>query len=218
MQKVRVVEAVRAGRQQHVASLPEGNAKPQAQPSTGAGRRSSGSPGQPLAADTEPSARRRKSEAQQLKSVKKLQHKWLKRRCEAAAVKAGGSPPRVLARVLACCGRFLELLLPEGAERMKRLRQEAAAEAGAEVALDGVSSGLEAMRGALAAVAATPQPEAAPSRTRTVSVPAPPDLADPRAGPQRAPIAGWQAWSRPPGVRVFGSTRAWGQDKTGEST
>ena len=120
LQKVRVVETVRAGRQQHVASLPEGNAKPQAQPSTGAGRRSSGSPGQPLAADTEPRARRRKSKAQQLKSVKKLQHKWLKRRCEAAAAKAGGSPARVLARVLACCGRFWELLHPEGAERMAR--------------------------------------------------------------------------------------------------
>ena len=152
LQKVRVVETVRAGRQQHVASLPEGNAKPQAQPSTGAGRRSSGSPGQPLAADTEPRVRRRKSEAQQLKSVKKLQHKWLKRRCEAAAAKAGGSPARVLARVLACCGRFWELLHPEGAERMARLRQAEAASKQREG--DG---GLDAMRTALAATSAAVQ-------------------------------------------------------------
>ena len=56
--------------------------------------------------------RRRKSEAQRQKSYMKLQHKQLQRRCEAAAQKAGGSSPRVLARVLACCGRFLELLHP----------------------------------------------------------------------------------------------------------
>ena len=36
LQKVRVVEAVRAGRQQQVVPLPEGNSKPRAQPSTGA--------------------------------------------------------------------------------------------------------------------------------------------------------------------------------------
>ena len=82
---------------------------------TGAGVRLSGSHGQPLAAATEPRARRRKSKAQQLKSVEKLQHKWLKRRCEAAATKAGGSPPKVLARVLACCGRFFELHHPDSA-------------------------------------------------------------------------------------------------------
>ena len=67
----------------------------------------------------------------------------MKRRCEAAAAMAGGSSPRVLARVLACCGRFLELLHPEGAERMERFRQvEAAARE---------RCGLEAMREALAA-------------------------------------------------------------------
>ena len=161
LQKVRVVETVRAGRQQHVASLPEGNAKPQAQPSTGAGRRSSGSPGKPLAAAAELRARRRKSQAQQVRSVEKLQHKWLKRRCEAAAAKAGGSSPRVLARVLACCGRFLELLHPEGAERMERLRQvEAAARE---------RCGLEAMREALAATSAAA--ESAPMDVGKASVP-----------------------------------------------
>ena len=51
------------------------------------------------------------------------QHKWLQRRCEAAATKTGGLPPKILGRVLACCGRFLELLDPEGAEMMERLRQ-----------------------------------------------------------------------------------------------
>ena len=112
-------------------------------------------------------ARRRKSEAQRLKSVQKLQHKHLQRRCEAAATKAGGSSPRVLARVLACCGRFLELLHSEGAERMERLRRAEAAEAmaaetlqGGETTLDG--DGLAVMRGALAAVAAAPQQQTAP--------------------------------------------------------
>ena len=49
-------------------------------------------------------------------SVEKLQHKWLQRRCEAAADKVEGSLPKVLARVLAYCGRYLELLSSEGAE------------------------------------------------------------------------------------------------------
>ena len=31
----------------------------------------------------------------------KLQHKWLQRRCEAAATKTGGLPPKILGRVLA---------------------------------------------------------------------------------------------------------------------
>ena len=174
LQKVRVVETVRAGRQQQMAPLPEGNAKPRAQPSTGAGRRSSGPPGQPLAADTEPRARRQKSEAQQLKSVKKLQHKWLKRRCEAAAAKAGGSPPRVLARVLACCGRFFELLLPEGAERMQRLRQEAAATTPKpmEDAMD--SEGLDAMRAALAATEAEAEAAELPTSSLRLADKGPP--------------------------------------------
>ena len=83
-----------------------------------------------------------------------MQHKWLKRRCEAAAAKAGGSSPRVLARVFACCGRFLELLHPEGAERMERLRQaEAAAESAPKFKADAMDSdaGLGAMRAAIAA-------------------------------------------------------------------
>ena len=146
LQKVRVVEAVRAGRQQQVVPLPEGNSKPRAQPSTGAGRRSSGSPGKPLAAATELRARRRKSEAQQVRSVKKLQHKWLKRRCEAAATKAGGSPPRVLARVLACCRRFFELLHPDGAARMERLRQAEALSSPPTQADAEADAGLGAMR------------------------------------------------------------------------
>ena len=62
-----------------------------------------------------PRARHRKSEAQREKSVQNLQHKKLQSRCEAAATKVGGSPPKVLALacLLACCGRFLELLLME---------------------------------------------------------------------------------------------------------
>ena len=64
--------------------------------------------------------------------------------------KVGGSPPNVLARVLACCGRFLELLHPDGAARMKRLRQ--AEEALSKV--DAVDKGLNAMRSALASAAA----------------------------------------------------------------
>ena len=113
--------------------------------------RLSGSPGQPLAAATEPRARRRKSKAQQLKSVKKLQHKWLQRRCEAAATKAGGSPPKVLARVLACCGRFFELLHPDGAARMERLRQAEAEALKAKPEADASDAGLGAMRAAIAA-------------------------------------------------------------------
>ena len=78
----------------------------------------------------------------------------MKRRCEAAAAKAGGSPPHVLARVLACCGRFLELLFPEGAERMQRMRQEAAAAKPKSKADAMDSEGLEAMRAALTATEA----------------------------------------------------------------
>ncbi len=95
---------------------------------------------------------------------------------------------------------------------MERLRQAEAEALKDKPEADASDAGLGAMR---AAIAATKE---SALRTRTVSVPAPPELADPRAGPQRAPIAGWQAWSRPPGVRVFGSTRAWNQGKTGEST
>ena len=86
-----------------------------------------------------------------------MQHKWLKRRCEAAAAKAGGSSPSVLARVFACCGRFLELLHPEGAERMECLRQaEAAAESAPKSKADAMDSdaGLGAMRAAIAATEA----------------------------------------------------------------
>ena len=55
---------------------------------------------------------------QHRKSVEKLQHKKLQSRCEAAAAKVGGRPPNVLARVIACGGRFWQLLHPEGAEMM----------------------------------------------------------------------------------------------------
>jgi hypothetical protein len=115
----------------------------------GADRRSSAA-GQPIDAAAEPRARRRKSEAQRAKSVQKLRRKKLQARCEAAAAKAGGSPPKVLARVLACCGRFLELLHPEGAERMERLRQ---VEALSKTKVDAMvtDAGLDAMRAALAA-------------------------------------------------------------------
>ena len=119
---------------------------------TGADRRSSAA-GQPIDAAAEPRARRRKSEAQRAKSVQKLRRKKLQARCEAAAAKAGGSPPKVLARVLACCGRFLELLLPEGAERMERLRQAEAQSSSKVVAMD-TDAGLGAMRAALAATEA----------------------------------------------------------------
>ena len=76
---------------------------------------------------------------------------WLQRRCEAAAAKPGGSPPKILARVLACCGRFFELLLPEGAERMQRLRDEQQAQSPA-MEVDAGEAGLNAMRRALAEV------------------------------------------------------------------
>ena len=150
LQKVRIVETVRAKQHQVVPQL-AGSTNTQATTSTGAGGRSSGLSGRPLSAAMEPRARRRKSAAQQVKSVKKLQHKWLQRRCEAAAAKAGGSSPKVLARVLACCGRFLELLHPEGAERMSRLRQAEAANKQRD------HSGLDAMRTALAATSAAAQ-------------------------------------------------------------
>ena len=151
LQKVRIVELVRASKQQQVVSQFAGSTETQTETSTGAGGRSSGLSGRPLSAAMEPRARRRKSAAQQVKSVKKLQHKWLQRRCEAAAAKAGGSSPKVLARVLACCGRFLELLHPEGAERMSRLRQAEAASKQRD------HGGLDAMRTALAATSAAAQ-------------------------------------------------------------
>ena len=151
MQKVRIVETVRASKQHQVLSQFAGSTEIQAETSIGAGGRSSGLSGRPLDAAMEPCARRRKSAAQQVKSVKRLQHKWLQRRCEAAATKAGGSSPTVLARVLACCGRFMELLHPEGAERMRRLRQAEAAGKQRE------TGGLDAMRTALAATSAAAQ-------------------------------------------------------------
>ena len=89
-----------------------------------AGTRSLDRNGPPTGAAAENRKRRKKSEAQRQKGAQKLQHRWLQRRCEAAAAKPGGSPPKILVRVLAFCGRFFELLLPEGAERMQRLRGE----------------------------------------------------------------------------------------------
>ena len=72
----------------------------------------------------------------------------------------------MLARVLACCGRFLELLHPEGAARMERLRQQVrAAPSSVE------DRGLDAMRAALAATAAPPSPmEVAPHPSRAAWV------------------------------------------------
>lgn len=107
--------------------------------------------GPPTGAAAENRKRRKKSEAQRQKGAQKLQHRWLQRRCEAAATKPGGSPPKILARVLACCGRFFELLLPEGAERMQRLRDEQQAQSKA-MQVDAAEVGLDAMRRALAAV------------------------------------------------------------------
>ena len=148
LRKVRVVELVRAGGKPDATRL-GAHTKPLDKTAAVAGGHSS-MPGQPLGTAAEPRARRRKSEAQRQKSVEKLQHKKLQSRCEAAATKVGGSPPNVLARVLACCGRFLELLHPDGAARMKRLRQ--AEEALSKV--DAVDKGLNAMRSALASAAA----------------------------------------------------------------
>ena len=151
LQKVRVVEMVR--RQQGCLSPCRNVTKDLGTgAATGADRRSSAA-GQPIDAAAEPRARRRKSEAQRVKSVQKLRRKKLQARCEAAAAKAGGSPPKVLARVLACCGRFLELLHPEGAARMERLRQ---VEALSNTKVDAMVTdmGLDAMRAALAATEA----------------------------------------------------------------
>ena len=53
--------------------------------------------------------------------------------------------------MLAFCGRFFELLLPEGAERMQRLRDEQQAQSPA-MEVDAGEAGLNAMRRALAEV------------------------------------------------------------------
>ena len=148
--KLRVVESARAKR---TAAVPySGGITPDpSHAGTAAGGRSSRSPGTLDASAAEPSARRQKSEAQRRKSGEKLQHKWLQRRCEAAATKPGGVPPKILGRVLACCGRFLYLLHPDGVEMMTRLRQ---AEAQTAVPMDAVDTGLDAMRWALKATQA----------------------------------------------------------------
>ena len=157
LSKVRTVATVRAQCQQQLNAAAGGCEKVIGKGAGGAGAGSAGSSGPPAAAAAESRKRRGKSAAQRQQSVKKLQHKWLQRRCEAAAAKVGGSPPKVLARVLACCGRFLQLLHPEGAELMERVRQ---AEAQSEA--DVMDTGLCAMRAALAATetAAAAQPEA----------------------------------------------------------
>ena len=81
-------------------------------------------------AATAPSARRRSQSAARIaKKQAKFQLKWLERRCEAAANKTGGSPPRVLGCVLRCCGRFRELLEESGHLRMLHLRRAEAAAA-----------------------------------------------------------------------------------------
>tara|TARA_B110001452_G_C15151266_1_gene400683 strand:+ start:154 stop:975 length:822 start_codon:yes stop_codon:yes gene_type:complete len=145
--KLRVTESVRA-KGVAAMSLSGGIAPDASHTGAAAGGRSSGSTGSPDGAAAKSRARRQKSDVQRQKSGEKLQHKWLQRRCEAAATKTGGLPPKILGRVLACCGRFLELLHPEGAEMMERLRQ---AEAQSVAPMDATDTGLEAMRRALKA-------------------------------------------------------------------
>ena len=140
--KVRIVETVRAKAPAQLCGGCKDNNL-----CKGAGRagaRPLGRNGPPTGAAAENRKRRKKSEAQRQKGAQKLQHSW-QRRCEAAAAKPGGSPPKILARVLACCGRFFELLLPEGAERMQRLRDEQQAQSPA-MEVDAGEAGLNAMR------------------------------------------------------------------------
>ena len=155
LQKVRVVEAARARSAKLAAPSGNSGADNNLHQSAGrAGASARGPTGQPPSdAAAKPRKRRPKTAAQLRKSVEKLQHTWLQRRCTAAANKAGGSPPKVLARVLACCGRFLELLYPEGAERMKRLRERQQVEQPSPVCeQDAADAGLGAMQVALAKV------------------------------------------------------------------
>ena len=146
--KLRVVHAARRGRG---AGSDQGSAP---QDNVGAAEAAGADDSSPTrrqsGAAAETRKRRRKTPAQQAKNKEKLQTRWLQRRCEAAANKEGGSPPRVLARVLACCGRFRELLYPEGTERMRRLREQA--QSGGAGQQDAVNAGLDAMRDALAKV------------------------------------------------------------------
>ena len=213
--KVRVVAEARARAQQQQVQLSGADTKAAAS----AGGRSEGAVRPTDVAA--PRARRRKSEAQRLKSVQKLQHKHLQRRCEAAAAKAGGSSPRVLARVLACCGRFLEMLTSEGAERMARLRRAEAAEAkvGALVGPDlgGGADGLDVMRGALLAVAAAPQKHTTPSAP-------PPAPAWGPGGAGRPPVhhhplgrvaPGWTAWAKPGATAVTNGKARAGEEQSG---
>jgi len=157
LRKVQIVETMRTkttgGKQE--GTLLEANTKNLDKAAAVAGGHSSSSSGQPTGAAAKSRGRRRKSEAQRLKSVEKLQHKKLQSRCEAAAAKVGGSPPNVLARVIACCGRFWQLLHPEGAEMMERLREAEAAKSKAAAA---DSAGLNAMRAAMAATMSPAMP------------------------------------------------------------
>jgi len=208
--KVRVVEEARARARQQQVQLRGADIKSLDMAAAGAGGHSEGA-GCPTDVAAR-RARRRKSEAQRLKSVQKLQHKHLRRRCEAAATKAGGSSPRVLARVLACCGRFLELLHSDGAERMERLRRAEAAEAMAAETLGGETlggDGLAVMRGALAAVAAAPQ------QVRAAPAPwaAPAVVKDGDRRPFNHPLGrvdpGWTAWAKSGAAAVnHGKARA----------
>ena len=194
LQKVRVVEMVRAKVQQ--VTLLEADTKKLDKAAAVAGGRSSSSSGQPLGAASESRVRRRKSPAQREKSVKKLQHKKLQSRCEAAATKAGGSSPKILARVLACCGRFRELQYPEGAERMWRLRQ---VEAEAKAAAAAADSGLNAMRVAVAAATApTPMAEdnPIPHNPKQAQIERPGLLVDSGHGARKGGIASGSAAAR----------------------
>ena len=211
LQKVRIVEMVR---RQQVSPSPCPSATKDLDIGAAAGpdRRTSGA-GRPTDAAAEPRVRRRKSEAQRSKSVQKLRRKKLQARCEAAATKAGGSPPKILARVLACCGRFMELLHPEGAERMERLRQAEAMSNSKVDAMD-TDKGLGAMRAALAATeAAAPEQSVADYKETDVMrlLPQCGQSSSPVAAQGSGQKAGWRAWSRPPGVFVFNP------DKTSDS-
>lgn len=186
LRKVQIVEMMRTknhgGKQE--GTLLEANTKNLDKAAAVAGGRSSSSSGQPTGAAAKSRGRRRKSEAQHRKSVEKLQHKKLQSRCEAAAAKVGGSPPNVLARVIACCGRFWQLLHPEGAEMMERLR---AAEAAKSKAAAKDSAGLNAMR---AAMAATMSPAMFVPMDEDRALPLKPQAHDPVKVERRGLLAG----------------------------
>ena len=84
LRKVHIVEMMRTKTttEKQEGTLLEANTKNLDKAAAVAGGRSSSSSGQPIGAAAKSRARRRKSEAQRLKSVEKLQHKKLQSRCE----------------------------------------------------------------------------------------------------------------------------------------